>query len=165
MTTRRRWGGVGRAVLALLASLWLVIAVAACASPSASTASGIPASTGSPASTAPIPVASTASPKATQPARDPASGLATIARADLPAEATATLILIDAGGPFPYRQDGVVFQNREGILPDQPSGYYREYTVETPGSADRGARRIIVGREGERYYTADHYASFKRIWP
>ncbi|RKN38378.1 ribonuclease [Streptomyces hoynatensis] len=83
---------------------------------------------------------------------------------DLPDEAYDTLDLIDAGGPFPYPQDGTVFQNREGILPSQPSGYYHEYTVETPGSDDRGARRIVTG-EGyeEDYYTADHYASFDLV--
>jgi ribonuclease T1 len=81
----------------------------------------------------------------------------------LPAEAIDTLLLIEEGGPFPYDQDGSTFQNREGILPDAPRGYYREYTVETPGSPDRGARRIVTGREGERYYTDDHYDSFRFI--
>lgn len=71
--------------------------------------------------------------------------------------------LIERGGPFPYRQDGQVFQNREGILPKQKQGYYHEYTVETPGSEDRGARRIISGANGEFYYTDDHYSSFKVI--
>jgi ribonuclease T1 len=71
--------------------------------------------------------------------------------------------LIEAGGPFPYRQDGATFQNREGLLPSEPAGYYREYTVETPGSEDRGARRIIAGKGGELYWTDDHYASFTRI--
>ncbi len=78
----------------------------------------------------------------------------------LPPEAIDTLLLIDEGGPFPYDQDGSTFQNREGILPDASRGYYREYTVETPGSPDRGARRIVTGRDGERYYTDDHYDSF-----
>ncbi|MCA9982332.1 MAG: ribonuclease, partial [Anaerolineales bacterium] len=63
-----------------------------------------------------------------------------------------------------YNKDGSTFQNREGLLPSQPRGYYREYTVETPGSRDRGARRIVAGEGGEFYYTADHYASFARIW-
>lgn len=89
--------------------------------------------------------------------------LATVDAADLPPEARETLRLIDAGGPFPYARDGVVFGNREGLLPDRPAGYYREYTVRTPGSADRGARRIVTGRDGERYYTDDHYRSFRRI--
>ena len=91
------------------------------------------------------------------------AGLPVIAVADLPPEGRETLELIDAGGPFPYDRDGAVFQNREGLLPGRPRGYYREYTVETPGSADRGARRIVAGEKGERYYTVDHYDSFRRI--
>jgi isoleucyl-tRNA synthetase len=74
-----------------------------------------------------------------------------------------TLALIDQGGPFPHAQDGQVFQNRERVLPRQPTAYYHEYTVETPGSADRGARRIVTGRGGEQFYTDDHYASFREI--
>jgi ribonuclease T1 len=81
----------------------------------------------------------------------------------LPLEARQTLALIESGGPFPYDQDGVVFENREGLLPDHDSGYYHEYTVPTPGSPDRGARRIITGSAGELYYTDDHYRSFERI--
>jgi ribonuclease T1 len=83
--------------------------------------------------------------------------------ADLPPEARETLSCIEAGGPFPYKQDGRVFQNRERRLPQRPRGYYREYTVKTPGARDRGARRIVAGREGEYYYTEDHYRSFRRI--
>ena len=74
-----------------------------------------------------------------------------------------TLALIDAGGPFLYRQDGTVFSNREHLLPAEAHGYYHEYTVPTPGSADRGARRIVMGSQGEAYYTDDHYRSFWRI--
>ncbi|MEW1903956.1 ribonuclease domain-containing protein [Streptomyces sp. NPDC086147] len=82
----------------------------------------------------------------------------------LPSQAHTTLGLIDAGGPFPYGQDGSVFQNREGILPARTSGYYHEYTVKTPGSTTRGARRIVTGNATrEDYYTADHYASFDLI--
>jgi ribonuclease T1 len=73
------------------------------------------------------------------------------------------LELIAHGGPFPYRQDGVVFQNREGRLPAQGRGYYHEYTVPTPGASNRGARRIITGSHGEKYYTRDHYRMFVRI--
>ncbi len=83
--------------------------------------------------------------------------------AGLPAQVAETLDLVDAGGPFPYRRDGAVFMNREGRLPDRPPGYWREYTVPTPGEADRGARRLVVGRGGEVYYTDDHYGSFERI--
>jgi len=96
---------------------------------------------------------------------DPESGLRWSAAAALPSEARATLALIAAGGPFPYERDGSVFQNRERILPDEARGYYREYTVVTPGSDDRGARRIVAGAGEERYYTDDHYASFRRIGP
>ncbi|MEU7646845.1 ribonuclease domain-containing protein [Streptomyces huasconensis] len=82
----------------------------------------------------------------------------------LPPQAHDTLKLIEAGGPYPYPQDGTVFQNREGELPRQSSGYYHEYTVVTPGSDDRGARRIVTGEKSrEDYYTADHYASFDLV--
>ena len=89
----------------------------------------------------------------------------TIHVTDLPPEALDTLALIAAGGPFPYRQDGQTFGNREGLLPPRPSGSYREYTVETPGSPDRGARRIVVGDGTDAYYTDDHYASFRYVIP
>ncbi|THF63632.1 ribonuclease [Pseudothauera nasutitermitis] len=95
----------------------------------------------------------------------PAGGDAGLQATALPPEALATLALIDAGGPFPYRKDGTVFQNREGLLPERPRGYYREYTVPTPGARDRGARRIVTGGRPPEvyYYTADHYRSFRRI--
>ncbi len=88
-----------------------------------------------------------------------------IAAAQLPAEGRATLALIKKGGPYPYPQDGTRFGNRERLLPQQPRDYYREYTVKTPGTRNRGARRIIAGGSppGEFLYTADHYRSFKRI--
>jgi ribonuclease T1 len=81
----------------------------------------------------------------------------------LPPEAVRTLALIKQGGPFPYRKDGTVFRNRERLLPLMESGYYREYTVPTPGAKDRGARRIVSGSQAEYYYTEDHYRSFRRI--
>ena len=81
----------------------------------------------------------------------------------LPPEARATLALIKRGGPFPYAKDGTLFHNRERLLPQRPRGYYREYTVPTPGLAHRGARRIVAGRDGDYWYTPDHYRSFKRI--
>jgi len=93
-------------------------------------------------------------------AREP---LATIAVAQLPPEARATLALIRQRGPFPYERDGVVFGNFERRLPIRERAYYREYTVPTPGISHRGARRIVAGRQGELYYTADHYRSFRRI--
>jgi ribonuclease T1 len=92
----------------------------------------------------------------------PAS-VTTVSAASLPAPAGRTLSLIASGGPFPYDQDGVVFGNFEGLLPTQEDGYYHEYTVPTPGSSDRGARRIITGTTGELYWTDDHYRSFERI--
>lgn len=97
------------------------------------------------------------------PSTDPSSGLDWVAVDDLPHEAAETLELIDAGGPFPYDRDGIVFGNREGILPEQRHGYYHEYTVPTPGEDDRGARRIVTGDEDEYYWTEDHYDSFERI--
>jgi ribonuclease T1 len=81
----------------------------------------------------------------------------------LPPEARHTVALIKAGGPFPYQRDGSVFHNREGLLPKRSRGYYREYTVNTPGAKDRGARRIVAGQGGEFYYTEDHYRSLRRI--
>ena len=81
------------------------------------------------------------------------------------AAVAAVLAHIDSGAPLPYEQDGATFQNREGLLPDEPIGYYREYTVPTPGSDDRGARRLVIGEGGETYYTNDHYASFEQIEP
>lgn len=89
------------------------------------------------------------------------SGLDVEALSSLPAEAGATWKLIEANGPFPYpRNDGVTFQNREKRLPAKDSGYYKEYTVPTPGSKDRGARRIVTGSEKEVFYTGDHYSTF-----
>ncbi|MYU11115.1 ribonuclease [Streptomyces sp. SID8361] len=87
-----------------------------------------------------------------------------ICYSDLPSQAHDTLDLIEQGGPYPFPQDGTVFQNREGILPSQSSGYYHEYTVITPGSDDRGAKRIVTGNKtDEDYYTSDHYASFDLV--
>ncbi len=93
-----------------------------------------------------------------------------VALVTLPPEARETHRLILSGGPFPYRKDGTVFGNRERLLPLKARGYYREYTVKTPGSRDRGARRIVCGgipptSPEACYYTADHYASFRRIVP
>ena len=88
---------------------------------------------------------------------------AVVALSELPAEARETLRLIRRGGPFPHARDGIVFGNREGLLPRAQRGSYREYTVPTPGRRDRGARRIIGSATGEFYYTADHYRSFRRI--
>ena len=99
-----------------------------------------------------------------------AQDAATIALQDLPPQGQTTYALILEGGPFPYDKDGSVFGNRERILPTQKRGYYREYTVKTPRSRDRGARRIICGgRQPQQpdacYYTSDHYSSFRKITP
>ena len=88
---------------------------------------------------------------------------AEIAVAELPREAQKTLALIKHGGPFSYERDGSLFSNRERILPKRPRGYYREYTVPTPGATNRGARRIIAGSGGEYFYTDDHYRTFRLI--
>ena len=90
-------------------------------------------------------------------------GGATVAESDLPAEARETLELIDAGGPFPYDEDGQTFQNREGLLPPEPRGTYAEYTVETPGEDDRGPRRIVCVDTDPCWWTVDHYDSFREI--
>ncbi len=96
-------------------------------------------------------------------ARETAPRIESISLAELPREARETLLLIERKGPFPYPRDGVVFGNYEKHLPLRQRGYYHEYTVPTPGSRNRGARRIIVGTPDERYYSDDHYRSFRRI--
>jgi ribonuclease T1 len=107
---------------------------------------------------------------AAMPAAARTTAAETVALSELPHEAQRTHGSILAGGPFPYAKDGSVFGNRERLLPRKARGWYREYTVETPGARDRGARRIVCGGEAPRapeicYYTADHYASFRRIAP
>ncbi|MGW0423608.1 ribonuclease domain-containing protein [Streptomyces sp. NPDC003015] len=93
-----------------------------------------------------------------------AAAVGSICYTRLPSQAHDTLDLIEQGGPYPYSQDGVVFQNREGVLPSESTGYYHEYTVITPGSSTRGARRIVTGEKSqEDYYTADHYATFSLV--
>ncbi|MFE2065119.1 ribonuclease domain-containing protein [Streptomyces sp. NPDC059467] len=93
-----------------------------------------------------------------------ASSVGSICYSNLPSQAYDTLDLIASDGPFPYSQDGIVFRNSEGVLPSQPSGYYHEYTVKTPGSSTRGARRIVTGEASqEDYYTSDHYVTFNLI--
>jgi ribonuclease T1 len=103
-------------------------------------------------------------------AREQGPALAAVALAELPAAAQETHRLILKGGPFPYPKDGIAFGNRERLLPPKARGYYHEYTVTTPGSRDRGARRIVCGGEPPTrpeacYYTDDHYASFRTIAP
>ena len=101
-------------------------------------------------------------------AKEARQELGVVSTAQLPAEAQQTDKLIRSGGPFRYNKDGSTFGNRERVLPVQPRGYYREYTVATPGSRNRGARRIVCGgsqpaQPDACFYSADHYASFKRI--
>ena len=98
-----------------------------------------------------------------QPATGAQLDQASIGVAQLPAEARDTLRAIKRGGPFAYPHDGVVFKNYEHALPERSRGYYHEYTVKTPGTHNRGARRIISGAGGEYFYTADHYQTFRRI--
>ncbi|MGW4378633.1 ribonuclease [Kitasatospora sp. NPDC004531] len=114
----------------------------------------------------------TGAPKPSAPAKSPAdrptwvptsTALADVCRSKLPAQALDTLGLIAKGGPYPYRSDGIVFENRESRLPREKAGYYHEYTVVTPGSDDRGARRVVTGGAGEQYWTADHYGTFQEI--
>jgi len=119
-------------------------------------------------STTPTPGSAAASPAVTNPAAtSPAvanpSTLPTINASQLPKEARQTLALIAKGGPYPYDRDGVNFGNFEGLLPKKSGGFYKEYTVPTPGESDRGARRIIVGKDSAKYYTPDHYESFMFI--
>jgi ribonuclease T1 len=101
--------------------------------------------------------------RAPSPAPKPTVAIEWIAMAELPREARHTIALIRKGGPYPYARDGAVFGNREQLLPRERRGYYREYTVKTPGERTRGARRIVAGAGGELYYTDDHYNRFRRV--
>lgn len=92
-----------------------------------------------------------------------AHGMEVVTPDGLPPEARRTIALIQDDGPFPYDKDGTVFHNYERRLPQQGRGYYREYTVDTPGERTRGARRIVTGSGGEYYYTDDHYGSFRAV--
>lgn len=150
-TWRNRLQLVGGLLLVLLAA-WIVVAGGSDGDSGDSGDGGATSATSETRSAAPSSGGAT-----------PDSGLATIAESALPPEGRETLELIRSGGPFPYDRDGITFQNREGILPSQQRGYYREYTVPTPGEDDRGARRIVGGEAGDRYYTDDHYDSFRQI--
>lgn len=115
-------------------------------------------STGAITTTSPVPTASDGLAPATA-----TTSLDTITVDELPPQAVKTLALIRAGGPFPYKQDGVSFQNRERILPKQPGGFYQEYTVKKPGSSDRGPWRLVTGKDGSVFWTSDHYSSFEEV--
>jgi ribonuclease T1 len=91
------------------------------------------------------------------------TGIPKVVISQLPPEVQITLNLISQGGPYSHGKDGTVFKNLEGLLPSQPLGYYKEYTVETPGAPDRSGRRLIVGQNGETYYTGNHYSSFQEL--
>ena len=104
-----------------------------------------------------------ATPASAQRAPAAKAPLAEVSVVDLPREARVTLSLIRKGGPYPYAKDGAVFGNREAHLPRRERGYYREFTVKTPGERTRGARRIVAGKGGEFFYTDDHYNHFRRI--
>lgn len=137
-----------RALLALLALVGLV-ALGSCFAPGGTSTDAAPVST------------VTATPTSTQ---DPETGLRWVDLSTLPRQAQQTVALVERGGPYPYAKDGATFGNREGVLPRRPRGFYREYTVTTPGEGDRGARRIVTGdRDRQFFYTGDHYVSFARI--
>ena len=91
--------------------------------------------------------------------------LADICAKALPTEARETLRLIEKGGPYPFDRDGIVFGNFEKRLPIKERGYYHEFTVRTPGVKHRGEQRIVTGKGGEKYYSDDHYKTFKRVVP
>lgn len=122
---------------------------------------------GASASQSPVQSAQGASGSPTASGAQVTSALGTVTKAQLPGEAAETLRLIKVGGPFPFGDDGVLFRNSALLLPKHPRGYYHTYTVRTPGSTDRGQRRIVCGgprrQTGDCYYTDDYYASFKRI--
>ncbi|HET9873864.1 MAG TPA: ribonuclease domain-containing protein [Propionibacteriaceae bacterium] len=143
-------------VLAGIGLLW--------ARPDSGSLTAEPAGTTTPTSAETVGDATAGSTATRRAATDAETGLLWVELGRLPAEARQTVELIESGGPFPYDKDGVVFGNREGILPQRARGYYREYTVPTPGSDDRGARRIVTGdRHRQLFYTDDHYSSFERI--
>ena len=131
------------------------------ADPTAGESPGATSTSGTSEGVQPEP-SSTQEPEA-PPTIDPDSGLPTVYLLDLPPEAAETVEAIERGPPYAYDKDGSTFGNYEGLLPDFDRGYYQEFTVETPGSSDRGARRIVEGADGELYWTDDHYASFSRI--
>jgi ribonuclease T1 len=150
--------GAGRRWIAVVALALVCLAVIG----TVASCSGAPPATPEARSVA-TPAAAVQPTVVTRTRPDRIDGLAVVFADELPREAQQTIALIRRGGPFPYRQDGSVFQNRERRLPIKPLGYYREYTVRTPGEDDRGARRIVTGEGGEIYYTADHYDSFVRV--
>ncbi|MFE7637197.1 ribonuclease [Kitasatospora sp. NPDC001119] len=175
MTNRRNpLVAVAVLILAVLAGAGYLLANQGSGHPKAAASATTSAAAGATTSgaTAPKPSAPKPSPPAggagTTPAAagtwvptDPA--MADVCRTKLPSQAQDTLGLIAKGGPYPYNRDGIVFENRESRLPKKSGGYYHEYTVVTPGSNDRGTRRVVTGDSGEQYWSADHYATFQEI--
>lgn len=158
-------GGGRRNVIATLAAALAVVTVAVVVfvschsrSPGGSSSSVVASGGASASSSSSAGVAG--SPSA---APQPPAGMAKVALASLPVEAQGVVDKLDHGGGFKYRQDGATFTNRERRLPAKPHGYYREYTVATPGAPDRGPRRLILGGQGELYYTSDHYRTFQWV--
>jgi ribonuclease T1 len=148
-------------VIAVVVLVVAMVGGGALTAPSSTPGGGVQTTTPSaglvPTSPAAVPSRTTAA------AVENPSGLPSINASQLPKEARQTLALIAKGGPYPYDRDGVNFGNFEGLLPKKSGGFYKEYTVPTPGESDRGARRIIVGKDAAKYYTPDHYESFKFI--
>ncbi|WP_087871713.1 ribonuclease domain-containing protein [Arthrobacter globiformis] len=169
---RRRWT-LGTLLLGLavaaLAVFNLFIAPGGAPPGTGGQSAGLQETAPAPAFSTPAPTSATSAPAAAPPSSSKATGapnaagLPAIRESQLPAEGRRTLALIRQGGPYPYTRDGVTFGNFERILPRKASGYYKEYTVPTPGESDRGARRIVAGQAGDKYYTADHYETFKFI--
>jgi ribonuclease T1 len=147
-------GSYGAGTLGIAAlSLWAVIlGTAGCGSTAAASARTVSTVTGGPDSGA-----------ACSATADPPGGMAVLTPDQLPPEAVTTLRLIAHGGPYPYAQDNTVFGNYGGTLPRERYGYYREFTVRTPGASSRGTLRVVTGSGGEDYYTPDHYATFDWI--
>ena len=144
----------------LLVLVGLLLVLAGCASSGNSGSTSKPNATKRPAATAGHAVGARFS---TSPPSDWRGD--TIAMGDLPTQAIVTLELVESGGPYPYSQDDGVFGNRARVLPARPSGTYREYTVVTPGSPDRGARRLVIADGRDVYYTDDHYDTFRFVTP
>ncbi|MDQ1057119.1 ribonuclease T1 [Arthrobacter globiformis] len=166
---RRRWT-VGTLLLGLAVAALAVFnlfispgGTPPAAGPQGTTTTAPASATTAPAAAPSSPAAAPSSPDGKATEVPNASGLPAIRESQLPAEGRRTLALIRKGGPYPYTRDGVTFGNFERILPRKASGYYKEYTVPTPGEPDRGARRIVAGQAGDKYYTPDHYGSFKFI--
>ncbi|GAA2792021.1 hypothetical protein GCM10010441_16600 [Kitasatospora paracochleata] len=169
---RPRSRRTARTVLAtLVAALTASAALTGCGSSGGSAAAGTAATAKGTTPNATAGRSASGAPKPSPPAKPSSpsgwvptnTALADVCRSKLPDQARDTLTLIAKGGPYPYRSDGIVFENRESRLPRQSTGYYHEYTVVTPGSDDRGTRRVVTGSAGEQYWTGDHYASFQEI--